>query len=122
MELFTLDRKFLKQDDIDTFHSAIWTDRYYGDGDIELHVPATKDWIEKLKEGTFIGERDSDDVMILETVEIEEGKLKATGITLLKWLNNRFIRTTPAHLDRYWALVADIWTERSRSASPTRKL
>ena len=40
--------------------------------------------------------------MILETVYIKDGKLKASGIALLPWLNNRFIRVTAKHEDRYW--------------------
>ena len=35
-----------------------------------------------------------DEVMILESWNIEDGKLKLTGISLLPWLNNRFIRYT----------------------------
>ena len=40
MEPYTLDRKFLKRDVIDRFHSIIWTERYYGDSEVELVVPA----------------------------------------------------------------------------------
>jgi len=102
MEPFTLNRSFLKQDVIDAFHSIIWTERYYGDSDVELVVPATQTMIQKLEEGTFLGLDESDEVMILETANIEENKLKVTGISLLKWLNNRFIRISAAHEDRYW--------------------
>lgn len=102
MELYTLNRKFLKQETIDEFHSAIWTDRYYGDGEVELVVPASKFMMQNLKVGTFVMNEDSDEPMILETFNIEKGKLKVTGIPLTKWLNNRFIRTSAAHQDRYW--------------------
>ena len=102
MELFTLNRKFLRQDTIDKFHSTIWTERYYGDGEVELIVPASLDLIQKLKEGTFIGLVGSDEIMIIDTQEIEEGKLTIKGNSLLKWLDNRFIRVTAAHPDRYW--------------------
>ena len=104
MELFTLNRKFLKQDVIDGFSSAIWTERYYGDGEVELSVPATSAMIKKLPEGTFLGLVGSDEVMIVETANIEEGKLKVTGISLLPWMNNRFIRVSANHEDRYWSL------------------
>jgi hypothetical protein len=40
--------------------------------------------------------------MILETVNIEPDTLKVTGISLLTWLNNRFIRVSASHEDRYW--------------------
>jgi hypothetical protein len=35
-------------------------------------------------------------------LNIEEDKIKATGISLATWLNNRFIRVSAAHEDRYW--------------------
>lgn len=102
MEPYTLNRKFLKQDVIDGFSSIIWTERYYGDGEVELVVPTTQDMIDKLVEGTFLGIKESNEVMILETADIEEDKLKVTGISLLPWLNNRFVRTSAAHADKYW--------------------
>ena len=104
MNLYTLNRGFLRQSSLDEFLSVIWTERYYGDGAIELVVPGTTEMIKKLPEGTFIGLEGSDEIMIIETVNIENGNLKASGISLLPWLNNRFVRTSPNHEDRYWYL------------------
>jgi hypothetical protein len=104
MEPYTLNRNFLKQDIIDEFNSVIWTERYYGDSEVELVVPATQEMIQKLPTGTFLGIAESDEIMILETKNIEDG-LKLKGISLLSWLNNRFIRTSPKHEDRYWYLT-----------------
>jgi Siphovirus ReqiPepy6 Gp37-like protein len=104
MEVFTLDRKFLPQDIIDGFVSVIWTERYYGDSDVELVVPAIPEMIKKLTPGTFLGLVGSDEVMILETMNIEEGKLKLSGISLLPWLNNRFVRTSALHKERQWTI------------------
>lgn len=105
MEPFTLDRNFLKQDIIDGFSSIIWTERYYGDSEVELVTPVTMEMIQKLPVGTFLGLDQSDEVMILETVHIDEDKLKITGISLLQWLNNRFVRASAAHEDKYWYLA-----------------
>jgi hypothetical protein len=102
VELFTLTRGFLKQDVIDKFSSIIWTERYYGDSEVELIVPATPDMIQKLPVGTFLGLVGSKEVMLLDSVDIEAGALKVTGGSLLSFLNNRFIRVTSAHEDRYW--------------------
>ncbi|HEY7162327.1 MAG TPA: hypothetical protein VH815_13765 [Acidobacteriota bacterium] len=102
MEPFTLNRNFLEQDVIDGFLSLIWTERYYGDSEVELVVPASDEMIRKLSVGTFLGLKESDEIMILESVSIENDQLKVTGISLLKWLNNRFIRISAAHEDRYW--------------------
>jgi Siphovirus ReqiPepy6 Gp37-like protein len=104
MEPYTLSRSFLKQNIIDEFLSIIWTERYYGDSEVELVVPASIDLIQKLPVGTFLGLPESDEIMILQTVDIESGKLKVTGISLLSWLNNRFIRVTAKHDDRYWTI------------------
>lgn len=94
MEVFTLNRKFLQQDEIDVFHSIIWTERYYGDSEVELSVPLTDEMLKKLAPGVFLGISGSDEVMILETMTIEDEKMKFNGISLLPWLNNRFVRTT----------------------------
>lgn len=108
MEAFTLNRKFLRQDTVDVFHSLIWTERYYGDSDIELVVPKTPEMLGKLAPGTFVGIIGSNEVMILETMNIEEEKIKFVGISLLPWLNNRFIRATAAHKDKsfVWPVAA----------------
>jgi hypothetical protein len=104
MEPYTLNRSFIKQNIIDEFLSIIWTERYYGDSQVEMIVPANSDMIKKLPVGTFIGLDKSDRIMIIETVNIEGEKLKVSGISLLPWLNNRFIRTSARHEDRYWYL------------------
>jgi len=92
VNLYTLDRNFNRIGFIDVFHSAIWTERYLGDSDIELVVPATTEMVQLLPEGIFVGSDGSDEVMIIESLSIEEGKLKAIGNSLLVWLNNRFVR------------------------------
>jgi hypothetical protein len=95
VNLYTLDRNFNRIDIIDGFHSAIWNEKYLGDSNIELVVPATTEMIELLPEGIFVGSDSSDEVMILEALTIDDGKLKAEGNSLLVWLNNRFVRYTP---------------------------
>jgi hypothetical protein len=74
MEPFTLDRHFNKEVVVDAYDSIIWTERYYGDSDVQLVVP------------------------------ISDSKMKFEGISLLKWMNNRFVRASAAHEDRYWYL------------------
>jgi Siphovirus ReqiPepy6 Gp37-like protein len=108
VDLYTLTRGFLPNVVIDKFDSAIWTDRYYGDSDVQLIVPATPDMIQVLAPGTFLACDYSNEVMMLETHEIDKGALKVTGVSLLQWLNNRFVRTTAKHEDKYWNLNS--WT------------
>lgn len=104
MEIYTLDRSYYKQDVIDGFSSAIWTERYYGDGEVELVVPLTKDMIQKLPVGTLLLCDKSNIPMIIETANNEDGKRKLSGISILSWLNNRFVRASASHEARYWYL------------------
>lgn len=107
MEPFTLDRNFIKRDVIDGFESIIWTERYYGDSEVELVVPATIEMFNKIPLGSFLGIPESNEIMILETMNPEEGKLKFNGLALLPWMNNRFIRVTAAQLDQHWVISGE---------------
>lgn len=107
MEPYTLSREYLKKDIIDGFNSIIWTERYYGDSEVKLTVPITKEMIDKLPEGTFLGIDESEELMILETRNIKDDKLELTGISILSWLNNRFVRTSASHKDQYWYLEGE---------------
>lgn len=102
MELYTMDRNFFKQETIDSFKSAIWVERYHGDGDFELSVPATPGMLTLLPKGQLMMCEDSDIPMILENREIDEGVLKTTGISLTPWLNSRFIRTSADYKVTEW--------------------
>ena len=102
MEAYTLNRSFIKQNTIDAFKSLIWTERYQGDSEVELVVPATLDLFKKIPVGTFFSIDSSDEVMILETMNIENNALKFKGISLLAWMDNRFVRTSSNHEDQYW--------------------
>lgn len=104
MELYTLSRGFLKQQVIDKFNSAIWTERYYGDSDAQLVVPATPDMIQLLIPGTFLGLEGSNEVILIDDYDIKAGALTVKGSGLCPFLNNRFIRATAAHEDQYWTL------------------
>jgi Siphovirus ReqiPepy6 Gp37-like protein len=102
MEPYTLNRNFIKQDVIDGFKSVIWTERYYGDSAVEMVVPASMEMIQALFLGTFLGLDKSDEIMIIESMNIEKGELKVSGISLLPWMDNRFVRTSAAHEDQHW--------------------
>lgn len=102
MEPYTMNRNFIKQNAIDGFKSLIWTERYMGDSEVELVVPATMEMLQKIPVGTFFSIDSSDEVMMLETMNIEGGTLKYKGISLLPWMDNRFVRTSSNHEDQYW--------------------
>lgn len=90
MDLYTLTPTFLAKDVVDEYVSAIWTERYSVAGDFQIVAAATTDMIEKLKEGTYLALRGSDEVMIIDTVSIEKNQLTAIGSTFPVFLNNRF--------------------------------
>lgn len=102
LQPYTLDRNYYAKDLIDGFLSIIWTERYYGNSTVELVVPATDDNMDKLLEGVFLGVNGSDELMIIETRSFKDDKMTVNGISLLSWLNNRFIRTSRNHKDRYY--------------------
>ncbi|PYS67703.1 MAG: hypothetical protein DMF69_22270 [Acidobacteria bacterium] len=105
MRIFTLDRGFIEKDEIDLFESALWTERYRGDGDFELSVEANEALMNKLPRGQLLMCDGSAEPMILETRDIKDDILKTTGITLTQWLNNRTIRTTADHKIKEWLLT-----------------
>lgn len=101
-ELYTLTRQFQRDQVVDEFISAIWTDRYAGDSGVELVVPANSETLQKVPVGTFMGIDESDEIMMIETHDIEEGICTMTGISLLEWMNNRFIRSDALHESTSW--------------------
>jgi len=105
MQLYTLDTKLSKLEVIEEFHSVIWTERFYGDGECEIVVPLKRNLIRKLAEGTLLAIDKSREPMIIETFSIEDGKLKVVGISVLAWLNNRFIRTSVKHRKTNWKIT-----------------
>ncbi len=117
MQLYTLQRellnasddgfqitRFAKKDDIDSYESLIWTERYYGNGDVTLVCPPTMEFINKISKGSYLGLDESDEMMMVETVEVIGGKLNITGISVLPWMNNRFVRNSKAHKVRAWQI------------------
>lgn len=91
MDLYTLDSGFLKNNVIDQFSSVVWTERYSDPGDVSLVVDPTPSMISQLAEGTFLALSGSNEVMILSTQSIEDGKLTVTGFSLLEFLRQRAI-------------------------------
>lgn len=105
MELSVLDDNFDPVNIIDGYESLIWTERYYGDSEVEVVVPATKQYIEQIPTESFLGLDESNEIMIVETRDIKDHKMKITGISLMSWLNNRFLRTSKYAEDKSWDLT-----------------
>ena len=76
MDLYTLTDTFLPDQPVDSYASAIWTERYSAAGDVELVTSPTPENIALLAEGTFLAEMSTDEVMQITTQKIEEKQLK----------------------------------------------
>jgi hypothetical protein len=95
---------FDKQDIVEDYSSLIWTERYYGDSECELTLSRDSPSVKKLPLNIFMGIDESNELMVLETIQPENDKLKFQGISLLSWLNNRFIRTSKLHKRKNWKI------------------
>lgn len=57
---------------VDFYESLIWVDRYFEAGDFELYLPCTDEAVELLREDRFITSNESEHIMIIEHVEIDD--------------------------------------------------
>ena len=91
MDVYTLNDGFGREEIIEKFESLIWTERYSQFGDFELSVSDTAGMRELLQEGTLLSTPESRSVMILDTPDIEDGKIKVSGQDLKGFLQNRIL-------------------------------
>lgn len=96
MEFVVLKPNLEAIDLIDTFKSAIWTDRYSKHGDFEICTPIEDKYLEALQDDNYLLCSDSDYVMIIEdrqiSPDIEHGNyLIITGRSLESILDRRII-------------------------------
>jgi hypothetical protein len=93
MEFYILDDNFNKISVIEKYTSAVWTERYSKAGDFEFLFSGAKT-PSGFDEGVFIGERESQEIGIIETIEYDykQNTAKASGFFLPKFLENRVLR------------------------------
>lgn len=89
MDLYTLSENFLPEEVVDEFSSVIWTERYSSAGEVQLVVPAYPEYLEMLREGTYLGMTGTREIMELQTQSIENKQLTVIGKTLLAYLDER---------------------------------
>lgn len=82
MEVFILDENFEVLLLIDTFESFIWTERYNECGDFELYTNADEDLIDQIQQGYYVQYRDSEDLMIIESMQVETDYENGNHLTL----------------------------------------
>lgn len=81
MELWVLDNLLRPVAVIDEFESLIWTDRYSSCGDFELYAPVSSDLINKMPNGCFVVNPESEHAMIVESTTIATDLETGTHIT-----------------------------------------
>ena len=96
MEVLIMDEKFQQVCLIDAFESLIWTERYHGFGDFEIYTPANAELMKTAKQDYYAWLKDSDQVMIVEEVqigtEVETGRhLTISGRSLESILDRRIV-------------------------------
>lgn len=84
---------------LDAFESFIWTDRYYEAGDCEVYATASLDLVQNLVENNYLWRRDTEHLMIIDSVsidtEVETGvHITATGESLEGLLRRRVVYPT----------------------------
>ena len=96
MDILVYDTNFNAVGIVDIFESIVWTDRYRGYGDFELYTEFNPSLLTLLKPDYYIKIKDSENHMIIESIEIktdvEKGnKLIFRGRSLLSMLDRRII-------------------------------
>lgn len=125
MEFMILDKNYEAIAMIDTFTSAIWTVRYDECGDFELYTPARLDYLKSMQIGNYLWNRDSDRLMVIETVEIETDaekgpQLIVTGRSLESILDRRIIVSSNIFSGTLPAVISSILSKEVISPSSNR--
>jgi hypothetical protein len=112
---------------IDTFTSAIWTVRYDEAGDFEIYTPVRLDYIQVMQIGNYLWNRDSDRLMVIETVEIEtdseEGpQLIITGRSLESILDRRIVTSSQNFSGNLQSVLFAIIQNEVISSDETRQI
>lgn len=127
MEFMVLDKNYDGIAMIDTFTSAIWTVRYDEAGDFEIYTPVQLDYIQAMQIGNYLWNRDSDRLMIIETVEIEtdaeEGpQLIVTGRSLESILDRRIVTSSQNFSGNLQSVLFAIIQNEVISSGGTRRI
>lgn len=76
------DSTYLPDDVIEGYSSMIWTERYLPAGEFELRTPLIEETRATLPEDSLIGLTDSDEVMVVETHEIDRDESGAATLVV----------------------------------------
>lgn len=127
MDFMVLDKNYDAIAMIDTFTSVIWTVRYDEAGDFELYAPVRLDYIQAMQIGNYLWLRESDRLMIIETVEIdmdaeESHALIVTGRSLESILERRVVIGASSITGNFQDVVLKIIQNEVINSGSTRKI
>lgn len=96
MVFYLLNKSFNRISIIDTYESAIWTERYLEPGDFELYIPINNTIPSSISIGKYLIQKDSELAMIIESIKIQteiddSNKLIVTGRSLESILDRRIL-------------------------------
>ena len=96
LEFYILAANFVPTGYIDTYESAIWTDRYNECGDFEIVIPASVPNVSEILNATYLYNKFSDRIMVVEDINVstdpEEGnKITISGRSLESMLDRRVV-------------------------------
>ena len=127
MEFMVLNKNYDGIAMIDTFTSAIWTVRYDEAGDFEIYTPVRLDYIQVMQIGNYLWNRDSDRLMVIETVEIETDseespQLIITGRSLESILDRRIVTSSQNFSGNLQSVLFAIIQNEVISSDETRQI
>ena len=93
MKIIILNESFIKIDEIESFSSAVWTDRYVAEGEFEITLNPEAEIINSIKDGYYLQTDLSEKTMIIQSIHSEYEEETGTIIpvsgnsleTILHW-------------------------------------
>lgn len=107
MELYVYDRIDGLVDVLERTTSVRWRRKYFEPGEVEVHVPATRENRELLAEGRILRRIDRDESAIIEQIEIDGDDLAVSGRMLSSMLERAILsKRYTLHLPPEQAMLA----------------
>lgn len=82
MDLFTLDQTYQQGDVINNLTNVLWTERYRESGDFKLVSNQVTEHMAQLSLGTYVSHSKTDEVMVVEDIEIDQDLTSESTITI----------------------------------------
>lgn len=106
MKIIVLNGSFVKIDEIESFSSIVWTDRYAAEGEFEIVLNPEAEIVNSIKDGYYLQTDVSDKTMIIQSINSEYDEEAGTVIpvsgnsleTILRWRVIAYMTTLTGNL------------------------